>query len=88
VGKMRENLFRGGKGGEGRHYFLKFLGFARLSFLYTTGMDIKTLDWSDVVAVEGGPRDFGLLVNLKEQTFVYILYSYYVYFTENIVHLY
>jgi hypothetical protein len=34
VGEMRETLFRGGRRGEERHYFLKFLGFARLSFLY------------------------------------------------------
>jgi hypothetical protein len=34
VGAMRENLFLGGGGGEGRHYFLNFVGFARLSFCY------------------------------------------------------
>jgi len=48
----------------------------------------ETLDWGEVVAVEGVPRDFEFLVKLKEKTFVYILCSYYVYFTENVMYLY
>lgn len=54
----------------------------------TTGMNIKTLDWGEVEAVEGFPRDFDFLINLKEKTFMYILYSYYVYFTENVAYVY
>jgi len=51
-------------------------------------MNIKILDWGEVVAVEGGQRGFELLVNIKEKTFMYILYSYYVNFLENVVYFY
>jgi hypothetical protein len=51
-------------------------------------MNIKAFDWGEVVALEGGSRDFELLVKWKEITFTYILYFCYVHVTENVVYFY
>ena len=58
---------------------LFFLSFQALPACpsFTTGMNVKILDWGKVVAIERGPRDLELLVNLKEKNiyvhFIFVL---------------
>jgi hypothetical protein len=53
-----------------------FLGFQASPAhpYFTNGINIQTLDWREVVASDRGPRDFELLVNLKEKNYLHFVF--------------